>query len=145
MTGRDPALDTQLAEARALLAEVRGVTGDLHRAIVKARATFPQLAEDRIVEVVNVKLQELSDALNDQVRDAEDQIYRRFKSLGDMLLRAGKKYGSTQLEAVALVIAQTPPLPDIPGAALGRVVPGPSPRRPGGKGGTRRNEKPPAS
>jgi hypothetical protein len=102
--GRDAKLDDQMAECRELLAEVRGATKDLHHEIVRAKATFTELAEERIERVVSEELDRVGVETAGFIRIAEERIQARFDGLTNLLLtgsrRGRPKRGDANLEEV---------------------------------------------
>lgn len=107
--GRDEALDAQMAECRALLAEVRGATKDLKQVIRQARATYPELSAEAMERAAAAAIAEMTAATEKAIGKAEAAIHARFNRITNLLLTGTKvgvpRRGDINIEKMAEDVA----------------------------------------
>ena len=104
------------ADARELLAEVRGVTKDLTKAVKEARLAFAEIAEEKMTEAVRREGAEFSRLMHKHTDESAARIKERFDALARQLLeprRREKRLGMPNMEEMVMrVAAGLEPIPD---------------------------------
>ena len=104
------------ADARELLAEVRGVTKDLTKAVKEARLAFAEIAEEKMTEAVRREGAEFSRLMRKHTDESEARIKERFDALARQLLeprRREKRLGMPNMEEMVMrAAAGLEPIPD---------------------------------
>lgn len=122
---RNSALDEQMEECRALLADVRGATKDLNAAIKAAKAAFPELAEEKMQEAAKVEIDRLSELTTAHVKRSEERIMARFDKIANLLITGstdGKpRKGGHNLEETLVTMTENNGGPLRPEAKLWEV------------------------